>query len=205
MVSTYKAVIIAWSIEFGPIVLFFIALSLLGSDDKGFLFATGLFTFFTAAALLFSYLLEKRIAWFPLIAGLSVIIFGVMTLILKDPTLFMIKDTFYNGFFALFLLTGACMGKAVLRPLFITLFDMKQRGWYILSVRWGFFFLLLAVTNEIVWRLYSNDIWVLYKFWSTVVTAFFGLYQLTLSRKYRNDGSSYFGMRMKLYHETEQK
>lgn len=203
MLRAYKPVLIAWSIEFGPIVVFFIALSLLGSDDKGFLLATGLFTFFTGVALLVSYVLEKRIAWFPLVAGLSVIVFGVMTLMFKEPSLFMIKDTFYNGFFALFLLVGALMGKAVLKPLFITLFDMKEKGWYLLSVRWGFFFLLLAITNEVVWRLYSNDVWVLYKFWSTIFTAVFGFYQLTLSRKYRNEGSSYFGMRMKLYHEIE--
>lgn len=196
---------IAWSIEFGPIIIFFIALSVLGSDDRSFLISTGLFTFFTAVALTASRILEKRIAIFPLIAGLSVIIFGVSTLVFEEPTLFMIKDTVYNGAFAIFLLVGALMGKGMLKPLFITLFDMKDEGWYILSVRWGILFLLLAVFNEIIWRLYSNDVWVSYKFWSTIITATFGLYQLTLSRKYRNEGSSYFGMRMKLYHEIAEK
>ncbi len=95
------------------------------------------------------------------------------------------------------------MGKAMLKPLFITLFDIQEKGWYILSLRWGIFFLLLTVTNEIAWRLYDNEVWVQYKFWSTVLTALFGIYQLTLSRKYRNEGSSPLGMRMELYHESK--
>jgi intracellular septation protein len=203
MSNKYKGVIIAWSIEFGPIILFFIALSLLGSEDRAFLVSTAIFTLCTALALLASYILEKRIAWFPLIAGVSVIIFGVITLFFKNPELFMIKDTFYNGFFALFLLGGALVGKAMLKPLFITLFDIQEKGWYILSLRWGIFFLLLTITNEIAWRFYDNEVWVQYKFWSTILTAVFGVYQLTLSRKYRNEGSSPLGMRMELYHEMK--
>jgi intracellular septation protein len=203
MFTKYKAAIISWSIEFGPIALFFVALSTLGSEDDAFILATGLFTIFTALALLASYVLEKRIAWFPLIAGLSVIVFGVITFIFKEPMLFMLKDTFYNGFFAIFLLGGTLLGKAMLKPLFISLFDIQDRGWYILSLRWGIFFLILAITNEITWRLYSNEVWVSYKFWSTIITALFGLYQLTLSRKYRNEGSSYFGMRMEHYHKSK--
>jgi|JI10StandDraft_1071094.scaffolds.fasta_scaffold414924_2 intracellular septation protein len=202
MLQKYKPTIIAWSIEFGPIILFFIALSFLGSEDRGFLISTAVFTFFTAIALITSYILEKRIAWFPLIAGASVLFFGCITLLFKNPELFMVKDTFYNGFFAVFLLTGALFDKAMLKPLFIGLFDIEERGWFILSVRWGLFFLLLTVTNEIVWRNYSNDIWVSYKFWSTLLTAVFGFYQLTLSKKFRKEGSSPLGLRTTLYQKT---
>ncbi len=203
MLHKYKATLIAWSIEFGPIALFFLALTIVGSDDKGFLIATALFTFFTAVALVVSYVLEKRIAWFPLIAGASVLFFGMITLVFKNPELFMIKDTFYNGFFAVFLLGGAFFNKSMLKPLFIGLFDIQEKGWFILSIRWGIFFLLLTVSNEVIWRTYSNEIWVMYKFWSTIVTAVFGFYQLTLSKRYRNEGSSPLGLRMSLYKEKK--
>ncbi len=202
MLKKHKVTLLAWSIEFGPIALFFLALSFLGSEDRGFLISTAIFTASTAIALLVSYILEKRIAWFPLIAGASVLLFGIITLFFRNPELFMIKDTFYNGFFAVFLLGGALFKKAMLKPLFITLFDIEERGWFILSVRWGVFFLLLTILNEITWRMYSNDVWVSYKFWSTIVTAIFGFYQLTLSKKYRNDSASPLGMRTTLYHEN---
>lgn len=203
MFAQYKAVIISWSIEFGPIALFFIALSLLGSGDREFLISTGIFTFFTAVALVASYILEKRVAWFPLIAGASVLFFGVITLFYKNPEIFMVKDTFYNGFFAIFLLVGACFKKAMLKPLFISLFDIQERGWFILSLRWGIFFLVLTILNELIWRNYSNEVWVSYKFWSTLATAVFGFYQLTLSKKWRNTTASPLGMRTKLYHKGE--
>ena len=73
---------------------------------------------------------------------------------------------------------------------------MKDRGWYVLSVRWGIFFLLLTITNEITWRVYGQDIWVEYKFWSTIITVIFGLNQLKLSKKHRNLTASPLGMRI---------
>lgn len=198
----YKNVIISWSIEFGPIVLFFLSLHFLGSNDAGFIASTGIFTVATVIALFSSYLYEKRIAWFPLIAGLSVIFFGVMTLVFKNPMFFIIKDTAYNGGFAVFLLLGALMKKPMLKPLFIALFDMSDKGWFILSLRWGVFFLLLTVTNEITWRFFSQEVWVEYKFWSTILTLIFGLYQITLSKRYRNKGSTEWGMRKERFVET---
>lgn len=196
----YKNIIISWSIEFGPIVVFFIALHFFGNTEKGFIIATGIFTALTAAALIGSYLYEKRIAVFPLIAGLSVVVFGVMTLLFKNPVFFILKDTIYNGFFAVFLLGGALYGKGLLKVLFVALFDITDKGWFILSVRWGIFFLLLALSNEFFWHVYGREIWVEYKFWSTVVTAVFGFYQVTLSKKFRNETASPWGMRTKIFH-----
>lgn len=197
----YKNILISWSIEFGPIILFFTALHFLGSSDKGFITSTGIFTIATVVALMASYLYERRIAWFPLIAGVSVIFFGFMTVCFKEPLFFMLKDTVYNGGFALFLLGGVVFRKAFLKTLFIALFDMSDRGWYILSLRWGLFFLFLTVTNELTWRIWGQDVWVEYKFWSTILTTVFGLYQITLAKKYRNESASAWGMRVRPYKE----
>lgn len=191
-------VIISWSIEFGPIIAFFLALHFLGSTDSDFITSTAIFTLLTVVALFASYYYEKRIAVFPLIAGLSVILFGVATLFFSNPLFFIIKDTIYNGFFAVLLLGGAIVKKGMLKPLFIALFDMSDKGWFILSVRWGFFFLFLTITNEIAWRVYGQEVWVEYKFWSTILTVVFGFYQITLSKKHRNASATEWGMRKEL-------
>jgi intracellular septation protein len=192
----HKNVAVSWSIEFGPIVLFFISINILGSEDSGFLISTAIFTLAMIVALYSSYKYEKRVAWFPLIAGISVISFGLITLSFQKPIIFILKDTFYNGFFALLLLIGAAYNKALLKPLFSTLFDMSDEGWYKLSIRWGVFFLLLTIGNELVWRLFDQDVWVNYKFWSTILTTIFGLYQIRLSRKYRNEKATKWGLRI---------
>jgi intracellular septation protein len=100
----------------------------------------------------------------------------------------------------MFLLIGIFLKKAFLKNLFVALFDMKDRGWYILTLRWGIFLVLLAIGNELVWRGLDRDAWVSYKFWSTIATVVFGFYQITLSKKYRNDTASPWGMRTKPYH-----
>lgn len=186
---------ISWSIEFGPIVVFFVSLALAGSSEEGFVLSTGLFTAATALTLFIAYTRERRIALFPLIAGLSVILFGVATVYFKNPLIFILKDTIYNGLFGVFLLIGVFMGKGWLKPLFAPLFDMQEQGWYILSVRWCIVFFLLALTNEYFWRHYSDAVWVQYKFWSTLATAAFGFYQIRLSREYRNPEATSWGMR----------
>ena len=109
----YKNIIISWSIEFGPIVVFFLALHYLGDTDSGFITSTAIFTALTAVALIASYLYEQRIAWFPLIAGLSVIFFGLMTLLFQNPFFFIIKDTLYNGIFGGVLLVRAYYKRAL--------------------------------------------------------------------------------------------
>jgi intracellular septation protein len=197
----HKNVAINWSIEFGPIIAFFIVLAFLGNTDVGFIIATGVFTILTAVALLTAYTREKRIAFFPIIAGASVIGFGLATVFFQNPLIFIVKDTFYNGFFAFALLGGLLFGKGLLKPLFGALFDMKEEGWYILSRRWGIMFLILTILNEVAWRYYGRDIWVMYKFWSTIATTVFGMYQITLARRFRNAGSSPWGMRIKLMRE----
>lgn len=190
--------IINWSIEFGPIILFFISLGLFGHTTEGFVGSTGLFTLTTIIALVASYIREKRIALFPIVAGASIILFGLATVFLNDPIIFIVKDTVYNGIFAVILIAGLVRGRGYLKIFFSTLFDMEDEGWRILSLRWMIMFVLLAVSNELVWRFYSQDVWVYYKFVSTVITMVFGLYQFVLSRRFRNPTASTWGMRTQI-------
>jgi intracellular septation protein len=41
---------------------------------------------------------------------------------------------------------------------------LTERGWRLLTFRWAGFFFALAVLNEIIWRMQSNDTWVAFKF-----------------------------------------
>lgn len=192
----HKNILINWSVEFGPIVLFFVSLKILGESSAGFVFSTALFTGATILALLVAYLQDKRIALFPIISGIFVIIFGITTVYFNQPYVFIIKDSLYNGFFSLLLLVGLLKGKGLLKPFFGSLFDMTDEGWKILSFRWMTMFMLLLVSNEIMWRMFSLEAWVTYKFFATVITIFFGSYQIFLAKKFRNPTASPWGMRI---------
>ncbi|HUQ29912.1 MAG TPA: septation protein IspZ [Candidatus Paceibacterota bacterium] len=188
--------LINWSVEFGPILGFFISLYVRGDTKEGFLASTALFVMLTIAALLLAYLTERRLARFPLFAGLFVILFGSISVFLKDPLIFMVKDTVYNTLFAGLLFYGIYQGKGFLKSLFASLFDMTDQGWYILSLRWAIMFTVLAIGNEIVWRNFSPHVWVIYKLCATIATVLFGAYQLTLARRERNPAASKWGMKV---------
>lgn len=195
-----KNIIINWFVEFGPLVAFFTLLYLLdpvGKNPKGFILATGIFVILTIIAVLVGYVKDKSTTLFPLIAAFAIVSFGVATVIFENPLIFVIKDTVYNGLFGIFILFWIIFyGKGVLKPLFRPLFDMQDEGWYILSIRWAMMFLILAISNEIVWRT-SLDFWVRYKFIATFATFVFAFYQFTLARKYRNPTASPWGMRIR--------
>lgn len=184
--------LISWTIEFGPIVFFFLAF-----EKFGFMPATKVFVALTALALLTAFIKERRIAYFPLVAGVSVLIFGALTLYLNDPFYLIIKDTFYNGLFGTALLIGLAFGVPLLKNLFGELFAMSDHGWKVLTLRWGLMFILLTIGNEIVRLFYSTEVWVHYKVFSTLLTLFFGVYQFRLSARERiPEFSNKWGMRL---------
>lgn len=181
---------VSWGVEFGPILAFFLT-----SEWIGFIRATELFVALTVIALIVAYVRDRRIALFPLIAGLSVIFFGVLTISFDNPFFLIIKDTLYNGVFALALAVGLYgLKKPLLKGLFSSLFLMTDKGWMILSRRWMVAFALLALSNEFAWRAFDADEWILYKMLATFVTLVFGFYQLTLSRRERLPESNRWGM-----------
>jgi len=178
-------------IEFGPIISFLIASELLS-----FINATAVFIGFTAIALLASLVERGRITYFPLVAGSTIIGSGLLTIYFDNPFFLIIKDTIYNGVFAIALFIGLLFGKGLLEILFRDLFSLTPRGWFILSKRWAIFFLLLAMSNEITRALLTPEHWVIYKGIATVATIAFSLYQFKLSKVERTEDASPWGLKI---------
>ena len=80
--------------------------------------------------------------------------------------------TLVNPLFGLTLLGGLYFGRPLLKLVLGGSIKMDDDGWRKLTLRWGLFFLALAILNEIVWRTVATDIWVNFKV--------FGLLPLTL-------------------------
>lgn len=179
------------AVEFGPILIFSAI-----SGYVGFLPAVAVFMGATALALAAAFLESRRVAWFPLIVAAVVLGFGAASLALRDPFFFIVKDTLYNGAFAVALVVSLALGHPLLRFLFAGLFEMTDRGWTVLTWRWAAMFALLTVGNEVARALLSDESWVTYKLAATFATAVFALYQFRLSRAERLPGSSPWGMRL---------
>ena len=65
------------------------------------------------------------------------------------------------------------------------MFQLDDAGWWKLTLRWGVFFLVLAVLNEVVWRTQTTDFWVAFKVWGVVpLTMVFAMAQTPLLMKH---------------------
>ena len=149
---------VKFALELGPLALFFAVFSRLGIFA-----ATGVLMAGVAATLIISWAMLRRLPIMPLVTAVIVAIFGSLTLILHDETLIKVKPT------ALYLMFGAALfvGLAIKKPLLKIMFDgalrVTEEGWRRLTWRWGFFFLALAILNELIWRTQTTDVWVKFK------------------------------------------
>lgn len=154
-------------LDFGPLLAFFIA-----NWKGGIFWATGVFMAATVIALIITWATTGKVAKFPLYSAIFVGIFGGLTIYLHNDIFIKVKVTLVNVLFGGLLLVGLRYGKLFLKDLMGEALVMPEEAWRRLTVRWGIFFFALAVLNEVIWRNFSNDVWVNFKV--------FGLMGLTL-------------------------
>lgn len=164
-----------------PLGAFFIAYR-----TGGLMWATSILIGATLISLTIIYVLERRIAMAPLISGIVVAVFGGLTIALNDELFIKMKPTLINTLFALILLIGAYgFKRGLLKYILQVAFTLSEEGWRILSIRWGYFFLFLAVLNEIIWRNSTTDFWVSFKvFGMFTLTVMFAISQFRLVKQY---------------------
>ena len=85
---------------------------------------------------------------------------------------------------------GVAFNKPMLQIMFDGALHLTAEGWRKLTWRWAFFFLALAMLNEIVWRTQSESFWVAFKsFGSIPLTILFALAQAPLITKFEAPAS----------------
>ena len=117
----------------------------------------------SAAALLLGWLAERRIAPLPLVAGLAAILFGGLTLLFQDERWVKVKPTVLNLCFAAFLLGGLMLKRSPLKLILGEVIRLPDHLWRTLALRYGVFFLGVAILNEVVWRTQPDEVWVLFR------------------------------------------
>ena len=171
-------------LDFGPLPLFFVVF-----HYRGIFTATAVLIPAVLAALAIGYALERRLSVMPIFTAIVVMIFGGLTLYLKNDVFIKMKPTVLYGFFGAVLLGGLRFNRLFIKYVFAQAFELSDRGWKTLTVRWGLFFLLLAVVNETVWRMTTTDTWVSFKVWGIIPLIFlFALAQTPLVLRHQADG-----------------
>ena len=118
-----------------------------------------------ASALLVAvtWVLEKRLARFAVFATSIAALLTLAAIMAEEKTYIKIQPSLFSGAFAAVLLIGRLRGRAMMKVFFQAQFDLPEKVWNSLSLRWGLFFLAATMANEIAWRALSDDDWVSFR------------------------------------------
>ena len=141
----------------------------------------------SSAVLIFvQYIKDKSILYFPLFSTLISLVFLAAAFITEETIFIKIQSSLFNISFAGLLIFGWAQNYPVMRLFFGRQFLLTHETWMKLSLRWGLFFVCLAIANEAAWRTFTDEGWVNIKvFVFAPVTALFMAAQIPLTLKGR--------------------
>jgi intracellular septation protein len=174
------------ALDLGPLIVFFVGFFLFGIYG-----ATAAFMVAVLTSLALGYMRERKLSPMPLFTAALVVVFGGLTLYLKNDTFIKMKPTVLYAFIGMLLLGGLAFNRLFIKYVFAQAFDLSEQGWRKLTWRWALFALALAIANEVVWRNYSNTVWVLVHVWVFMALTFlFALAQTPLVLRHGNPTAS---------------
>jgi intracellular septation protein len=173
-------------IDLGPLILFLLSYWL-----GGIFVATTIFMIATAAALIVSKIKFGAISPMLLFSGVMVLFFGGMTIYLHDESFIKMKPTIYYVMVASILFFGVITKRPTLKAVMGTAYPMlRDNGWHLLTRNFAWFFVGMAIMNELVWRNSSTSFWLGYKIWGALPATFlFGALNVPMILKHSDDDS----------------
>ena len=189
-------------VDFGALAAFaavFIFFRLRGlPGDEALVHATWGLVAGSVVAVVVGLMVEKRLALMPLLVGGFALVFGVLTIVFNDDLFVKLKVTVLNASLAVALTGGYFLGKQPLKALLGTVIPINDTAWRTLTLRYGIYFAIIAVVNELVrsealvgWAAmkmgYAHidpaDVWVSFRGVLWIASSVFGLSQVPLIMK----------------------
>jgi intracellular septation protein len=146
--------------DFLPVILFFVAYKV-----ADIYVATGVAIVAAIVHLVWLKLSRQTIKPVHWIGLGFILLFGSMTILLKDPFYIKIKWTLFYGLMGALIVVFTALGKNPLKTVFGNEIELPPEAWHKFSFSWGGFFLVLAVLNQYFAMTLSLDAWVNVKVW----------------------------------------
>nr|WP_246455664.1 inner membrane-spanning protein YciB [Sulfitobacter aestuariivivens] len=171
------------ALEFGPILLFFVAYLRLkdntftigGTDYDGFIVVTAAFIPLLVLTTGIMWMLTGKLARMQVATVILVVLFGGLSVWLNDDRFFKMKPTMIYLLFGGLLAVGVLRGQSYLKYVMEEMMPLDDAGWIKLTKRLMLFFFGLALANEIVWRTFTTETWVYFKTFG-LTAALFGFF-----------------------------
>ncbi|MFT6674514.1 MAG: intracellular septation protein [Sulfitobacter sp.] len=186
--------IVKAAVEYGPIILFFIAYLRLkdqvftigGTDYEGFIVVTAAFIPLLVASTAALWALTGKINKMQIATVVLVVVFGGLSVWLNDDRFFKMKPTMIYVLFGGVLGFGLLRGKSYLKYVMEEMMPLQDAGWMALTKRLMLFFFTMAVANEAIWRLFSTETWVYFKTFGLTAAIF--VFFMTQGRLFQTYG-----------------
>jgi intracellular septation protein len=125
------------------------------NKDTAIYWATGVLLLLMAGFLIRQKLRGQEISQMMLFSSLIVGGFGLIGILLQEKAFIYVKPTIQQLFMAGVAIIPLAFGRNVWKALFIKVFDLPDFAWRTLAIRWGLFFVAMAIWNEYLWRMYA--------------------------------------------------
>lgn len=161
-------------IDFGPVAIFVAVYHYLRrSDPDGAIYtAAGVFMVVALLALGYSRMKHGKFSSLLLLTTVIIVLTVVLAWVFQNPVFFYVKPTVVNILFGIGVIGGVFLKKNVLKLLMGEAFQLPDKAWNTLAIRWGLFFFAMAALNELIWRTQTEQFWVNFKL--------FGFFPLTI-------------------------
>lgn len=153
--------------EYCPLIIFFILYKM-----YGIMVATTSMLFTTTLSLIISYYYEKKLPKATLISSVMIMISGGLTLFTGNADFIKMKPTLLYILFGSILFFGLKFNRFFLKSLLGANLHLPNTAWILLTKRFANYFIIMAILNEIVWRSFSENFWVNYKLFGTMLITF---------------------------------
>ena len=181
-------------LEYGPVVLFFIAYLRLkdqafeigGTSYEGFIVVTAGFVPLMVLSTLALWKLTGKLSKMQVMTLVLIVVFGGLSVWFNDERFFKMKPTMIYLLFGGVLGFGLLRGQSYLRVVMEEMMPLQDEGWMILTRRLCAMFFALAVANEVIWRMMSTESWVYFKTFGLTAAMF--LFFMTQARLFQTYG-----------------
>ncbi|GGD54872.1 septation protein A [Lacimicrobium alkaliphilum] len=167
-------------LEFLPLLIFFVVYKM-----QDIFWATGALMLATLLQILVTYLQTKEVPKKQWVFLIMILVFGGLTIGLRDEHFIMWKPSIVYVLFAVILLGSQLMKRPALKSLLGSAMVLPDKIWKRLNISWAAFFLASAAANLYVAYGFSESIWVNFKvFGMTGVTLIFTIATIMYAYKY---------------------
>lgn len=170
-----------------PLVVFFA-----GYAFVDIFFATGAAMAATALQVAWSWVKHRKVERLTWISFGAILVFGGLTLLLRDERFIKVKPTIVYWIVAVVLFVShRFFGRNPIKLMMTTHFDAPEPVWSRWLVNWVIYFGALGIVNLLVAHGFSTDIWVKFKVFGTLaLTLGFAFLQTFMLMRYARDEES---------------